>query len=63
MRTTLQIDKEALTEKYLGLPIALGCSTKEAFEYMPTRLKKLDGAWSGKEASCARRKVLLKSVA
>ena len=54
---------EALAEKYLGLPTAIGRSTKEAFEYMPTRLKKLVGAWSGKEASCAGREVLLKSVA
>ena len=59
----LQIDTEALAEKYLGLPTAIGRSTKEAFEYMPTRLKKLVGAWSGKEASCAGREVLLKSVA
>lgn len=58
----MQIE-EALAEKYLGLPTALGRSTKEAFEYMPTRVKKLVGAWSGKEVSCAGREVLLKSVA
>ena len=63
VRTIMQIDTEALAEKYLGLPTALGRSTKEAFEYMPARLKKLVGAWSGKEASCAGREVLLKSVA
>lgn len=63
VRTVMQIETEALAEKYLGLPTALGRSTKEAFEYMPARLKKLVGAWSGKEASCAGREVLLKSVA
>lgn len=63
MRAALYIDTEALAEKYLGLPTALGRSTKEAFEYMPTRIKKLIGAWSGKEASAAGREVLLKSVA
>jgi hypothetical protein len=62
VKEVIQIDKEALVEKYLGLPMALGRSTKEAFEYMPTRLKKLVGAWSGKEASCTGREVLLKSV-
>lgn len=47
----------------MGLSTALGRSTKKAFEYMPTRLKKLVGGWSGKEASSAGREVLLKSVA
>ncbi|GJM90493.1 hypothetical protein PR202_ga06778 [Eleusine coracana subsp. coracana] len=63
VRQVLNIDKEALAEKYLGLSTALGCSTKEAFEYMPGRLRGLMGAWSGRQASCARREVLIKSVA
>lgn len=58
---TLGIGNEALAEKYLGLPTALGRSGKEAFEYMPTKIKGLVGSWSGKEASCAGREVLLKS--
>lgn len=62
-RTVLQIEAEALAEKFLGLPTALGHSTKEAFEYVPAKLKKLVGVWSGKEASGAGREVLLKSVA
>lgn len=36
VQESLQIEKKALAEKYLGLPTALGRSTKEAFEYMPT---------------------------
>ncbi|GJN07424.1 hypothetical protein PR202_ga25254 [Eleusine coracana subsp. coracana] len=60
---TLQIPNEALAEKYLGLPTALGRSTEGAFEYMTTRKKGLVGAWSGKEASCAGREVLIKSQA
>ena len=63
VRGTLHIEKEALAEKYLGLPTALGKSTKEAFEYMPGRLRGLMGGWSSREASCAGREVLLKSVA
>ena len=61
--TILQIHTEALAEKYLGLPTALGRSTKEAFEFMPNNLRGLVGTWSGREASCAGREVLLKSVA
>jgi hypothetical protein len=48
VKEVIQIDKEALVEKYLGLPTALGRSTKEAFEYMPTRLKKLVGDGVGR---------------
>lgn len=63
VRLTLTIEKEALAEKYLGLPTAVGRSTSEAFEFMPSRIWNLIGNWSGREASCAGREVLLKSVA
>jgi hypothetical protein len=57
------IETEALADKYLGLPTAVGWSTSEAFEFMPSRIKKLIGTWSGREVSSAGREVLLKSVA
>lgn len=60
VRNCLNIQKEALAEKYLGLPTSVGRSTKEVFEYMPARIKGLIGGWSGREASCAGREVLLK---
>jgi hypothetical protein len=63
VRQVLQIEKEALSEKYLGLPTAVGRSTTEAFEFMSNRIRGLIGTWSGREASCAGREVLLKSVA
>ncbi|XP_040379850.1 uncharacterized protein LOC121054416 [Oryza brachyantha] len=63
VREALHIEKEALAEKYLGLPTAIGRSKKGVFEYMTGRLRGLVGGWSGKEASCAGREVLLKSVA
>lgn len=59
----LEITNEALAEKYLGLPTALGRSTSEAFEYLPTRVKGMVGCWSRRHASCAGREVLLKSAA
>jgi hypothetical protein len=62
VRQALNIETEALAEKYLGLQTAVGRSTSEAFEFMPTRIKNLIGTWSGREARCAGR-VLLKSVA
>lgn len=63
IRLGLDIYNEALAEKYLGLPTAVGRSTTEAFEYMPTRIRGLIGTWSAKEASCAGLEVLVKSVA
>lgn len=63
VREVLHIEVEALAERYLGLPTALGRNTKEAFEFMPNRVRNLIGTWSGREASCAGREVLIKSVA
>ncbi|GJN09500.1 hypothetical protein PR202_ga27513 [Eleusine coracana subsp. coracana] len=63
VREALHIENEALAEKYLGLPTCIGRSSKEAFEYMPTRIHDLVGGWSGREASGAGREVLIKSVA
>lgn len=63
VRQGLHIENEALAEKYLGLQTAVGRSTTEAFEYMLTRIRGLVGTWSGREASCAGREVLIKSIA
>ena len=45
VRNELQIETEALAEKYLGLPTALGRSSKETFEHMPNKIRGLVGAW------------------
>lgn len=57
------IATEALGEKYLGLPTALGRSTEDAFEHIHTKVHKLAGGWSKKPLSSAGREVLIKSVA
>ena len=62
-RHELHIETEALSDKYLGLPTVVGRSSTEAFDFMATRIKNLVGTWSGREASCAGREVLLKYVA
>lgn len=63
VRSVLHIDTEALSDRYLGLPTAIGRSTSEAFDFMATRVKGLIGSWSGRQASCVGREVLIKSVA
>lgn len=42
---TLGIASEALGEQYLGLPMALGRSTIECFEYIPKRVRKHVTGW------------------
>jgi hypothetical protein len=63
VRDRLDIQIEALAEGYLGLPSAIGRSTKEAFEYLPRRIRGVIESWSNREASCAGREILLKLVA
>jgi ribonuclease HI len=63
MKTTTGILTEALSEKYLGLPTAVGRSTKEAFEYIPGKISDLMGGWGEKLLSSAGRETLIKSVA
>lgn len=57
-----EILSEALGEKYLGLPTALGRSTDEQFEHIPTRIKKLVAGWAPKLMNTAGREVLIKSI-
>ena len=63
VKQTTGIQNEALNEKYLGLPTAVGRSTKEAFEAIPTKIRGLMNGWGEKQLSCAARETLIKSVA
>jgi hypothetical protein len=56
------IQNEALSEKYLGLPTAVGRITKEAFEGIPTKIRGLMNGWGEKKLSCVARENLIKSV-
>lgn len=59
----LNIHKVALAEKYLGLPTEAGRSLSGLFEFLPAQIRgKIDG-YTGREASCAGREVLIKSIA
>jgi hypothetical protein len=59
----LQIYKEALAEKYLGLPTEIGRDISGSFEYLPSQVTGRIQSWCGREASCAGREILLKSIA
>jgi hypothetical protein len=56
------ISSEALVEKYLGLPTALGRSTDSQFEHIVAKIKKLVKGWCPKTMSSGAREVLVKAV-
>jgi hypothetical protein len=61
--SSLQIETEALGEKYLGLPTAAERGATDAFNYVPVRVRGFVGVWAEKELSCAAREVLIKANA
>ena len=51
------IQNEALCEKYLGLPTAVGRSTKESLEAIPTKIRGLMNGWGEATKLCCTRNV------
>jgi hypothetical protein len=47
------IEVEALIEKYLGLPTAIGRSSESQFEHIVMQIKKLVNGWAPKLMSSA----------
>lgn len=62
MKQITEIMTKALCEKYLGPPTAVGRSTKEVFEHIPSRIRGLMGGWSEKLLSGASKETLIKSI-
>jgi hypothetical protein len=56
------IPTEALVEKYLGLPTALGRSTDDQFEHIVATIKKLVAGWAPRLLNSAGREVLIKAI-
>jgi hypothetical protein len=53
---------EALVEKYLGLPTALGRSTDELFKHIVAHIKKLVNGYVCKKMSSASREIVVKAI-
>jgi hypothetical protein len=62
VKGTLQITREALSEKYLGLPTASGRLTERHFDHIVERSRSRVQGYSEKKMSCAAKEVHLKSV-
>lgn len=62
MKQELGILTEALTECYLGLPMAVGHITSGSFEHIGERSHGNMQGWAEHYLGCTRREILLKSV-
>ena len=63
MKAALNIQVEAFSEKYLGLPTEVGKSTNGAFKYTKDRLWGKIQGWIEKCLAAAGKEVLIKCVA
>jgi hypothetical protein len=62
MKQTLGINVEAFSEKYLGLPTAVGRITSGSFDHIGESSRSKMQGWSEKNLACAARETLLKLV-
>lgn len=61
LKTTLGVQSEALSERYLGLPTLVGRSKDGTFKYVTESSKGKVSGWKGQGLSKAAREVLVKS--
>jgi len=59
----LQVTKETMSEKYLGLPVHVGRSKVNTFAYLKDRVWKRMQGWNERFLSWARKEILIKAVA
>ena len=62
LKRSLGIMVEAFSERYLGLPTAVGRITSGTFDHIDGRIRGKMNGWSEKNLACAGREVLLKTV-
>ena len=59
----LQVTKETMNERYLGLPVHVGQSKMKTFAYLKDRIWKRMQGWNEKFLSWAGKEILIKAVA
>ena len=62
VKQMLGITNEAFSERYLGLPTAVGRLTSDTFDHIEERCRAKMGGWSERNMACAARETLLKSI-
>jgi hypothetical protein len=63
VRSVLNISAEAMTEKYLGLPVHVGRSLSKTFEYLKDRIWKKIQGWKERMLSKTGKDILIKACA
>jgi hypothetical protein len=63
VKQILNLSSEAMTEKYLGLPVHIGYSKMKAFQYIKDRIWHRIQGWREKLLSMAGKEILIKVVA
>jgi hypothetical protein len=63
VKHALQLSSEARNERYLGLPIHIGCSKSKNFEFIKGKIWKHIQGWREKLLSMAGKEILIKAVA
>ena len=62
VKQSLDVQMEAFSERYLGLPTAVGKITSGTFDHIGERARSKMNGWSERQFACAGRETLLKSV-
>jgi hypothetical protein len=63
IKNTLEVQRETLNEKYLGLPSNMGKSKSGAFKYLKDKVWKKVLGWMEQFLSVGGKEILIKSVA
>jgi hypothetical protein len=63
VKEILEVQKETMNERYLGLPVHVGTSRSEVFAYLKDRVWKRIQGWKEKCLSWAGKEILIKAIA
>jgi hypothetical protein len=63
IKQVLEVQSETINEKYLGLPVYISRSKKEAFQYVKDKIWKRIQGWKEKLLSKSGKEILVKAVA
>jgi hypothetical protein len=62
VKEVLEVERENLNEKYLGLPVHVGTSRTKIFSYLKDRVWKRIQGWKEKFLSWASKEILIKAI-
>ena len=63
VKDSLQIMKEAMNDRYLGLSVNVGNDRAKTFAYLKDRIWQRIQGWKEKMLSCVGKEILIKAVA